>query len=307
MKNIIIPLGGLGIRFQEAHYTCPKPLVKVQGKSIIEWVLESIDIKEVIGIYISYHASLAPYHFDSFLQKKFPNYPIHCYCLNQNTKGAADTVFQTLSHFESLNEIDLDLPIISLDGDNFYTINIMELWKGKNNVFIFKDYQQNPIYSYISLKRDDTQENINSIACIKEKEKISNMACTGAYAFKSGNLFIEYCRKVLQEPIATNKEYYISVVIQSMLDNTIEFEMLEIFSKNPIKKCDIIIVEGYKNEDIPKLEVYRPIIKKPLLFTEDKNIFAIASDVKIESSIPTFDLNNINTITDYIIQKYKIS
>jgi len=232
MKNIIIPLGGLGIRFQEAHYTCPKPLVKVQGKSIIEWVLESIDIKEVIGIYISYHASLAPYHFDSFLQKKFPNYPIHCYCLNQNTKGAADTVFQTLSHFESLNEIDLDLPIISLDGDNFYTINIMELWKGKNNVFIFKDYQQNPIYSYISLKMDDTQENNNSIACIKEKEKISNMACTGAYAFKSGNLFIEYCRKVLQDQIATNQEYYISVVIQSMLDNTIEFEMLEILEKD---------------------------------------------------------------------------
>ena len=38
-----------------------------------------------------------------------------------------------------------------------------------------------------------------------------------------------------------------------------------------------------------------------------KNIFAIASDVKIEASIPTFDLNNINSITDYIIQKYKIS
>jgi molybdopterin-guanine dinucleotide biosynthesis protein MobB len=83
--------------------------------------------------------------------------------------------------------------------------------------------------------------------------------------------------------------------------------MLEMFSKNPIKKCDIIIVEGYKNENIPKLEVYRPVIKKPLLFTEDKNVFAIATDSKIEASIPSLDLNNINSITDYIIQKYKIS
>jgi len=85
------------------------------------------------------------------------------------------------------------------------------------------------------------------------------------------------------------------------------FQMLEIFAKNPINQCDIIIVEGYKNESIPKIEVYRPAIHKPLLYKEDNNIFAIASDIKIESSIPSFDLNNINSISDFIIQKYNVS
>jgi molybdopterin-guanine dinucleotide biosynthesis protein len=85
------------------------------------------------------------------------------------------------------------------------------------------------------------------------------------------------------------------------------FQMLEIFAKDPINQCDIIIVEGYKNESIPKIEVYRPAIHKPLLYKEDNNIFAIASDIKIESSIPSFDLNNINSISDFIIQKYNIS
>jgi molybdenum cofactor guanylyltransferase/molybdopterin-guanine dinucleotide biosynthesis protein MobB len=85
------------------------------------------------------------------------------------------------------------------------------------------------------------------------------------------------------------------------------FQMLEIFAKEPINQCDIIIVEGYKNEPIPKIEVYRPDINKPLLYKEDNNIFAIASDIKIESSIPSFDLNNINSISDFIIHKYNIS
>jgi molybdopterin-guanine dinucleotide biosynthesis protein len=85
------------------------------------------------------------------------------------------------------------------------------------------------------------------------------------------------------------------------------FQMLEIFAKDPINHCDIIIVEGYKNESIPKIEVYRPAIHKPLLYKEDNNIFAIASDIKIESSIPSFDLNNINSISDFIIQKYNVS
>ena len=85
------------------------------------------------------------------------------------------------------------------------------------------------------------------------------------------------------------------------------FQMLETFAKEPINLCDIIIVEGYKNESIPKIEVYRPDINKPLLYKEDNNIFAIGSDIKIESSIPSFDLNNINSISDFIIQKYNIS
>ncbi|MDA9288928.1 molybdenum cofactor guanylyltransferase MobA [Alphaproteobacteria bacterium] len=85
------------------------------------------------------------------------------------------------------------------------------------------------------------------------------------------------------------------------------FQMLEIFAKEPINQCDIIIVEGYKNEPIPKIEVYRPDINKPLLYKEDNNIFAIASDIKIDTSIPSFDLNNITSISDFIIHKYNIS
>ena len=83
--------------------------------------------------------------------------------------------------------------------------------------------------------------------------------------------------------------------------------MLEIFAKNPLSKCDIIIVEGYKKEDIPKIEVFRSEIRKPFLHTDDKTIFAIASEQKINTEIPYLDLNNISSITQFIIDKFKIT
>jgi|TARA_B110000977_G_C11045473_1_gene480366 molybdopterin-guanine dinucleotide biosynthesis protein len=107
--------------------------------------------------------------------------------------------------------------------------------------------------------------------------------------------------------IISSKERFAMIQENDEHDEKSLFQMIEMFSKDPIQKCDLIIVEGYKNEPIPKFEVYRPIIGKPELYKEDNNIFAIASDINIESSIPTFDLNNINSISDFIIQRYNIT
>ena len=107
--------------------------------------------------------------------------------------------------------------------------------------------------------------------------------------------------------IVSSKERFALIQENDHNEEKSLFEMLEMFSKQPINKCDIIIVEGYKNEDIPKLEVHRPIIGKPLLFNDDNNIFAIASEGYLKTTIPSFDLNNINAITDFLIEKYKIS
>ena len=43
--NILIPMAGLGSRFKKAGYTFPKPLIEVHGKPMIQWVIESLNIK----------------------------------------------------------------------------------------------------------------------------------------------------------------------------------------------------------------------------------------------------------------------
>ena len=107
--------------------------------------------------------------------------------------------------------------------------------------------------------------------------------------------------------IISSKERFALVQENDSEEEKSLFEMLEIFAKSPLNKCDVIIVEGYKNENIPKLEVYRREIGKTFLHSDDNNIFAIASDEKLNTDIPSLDLNNISSITDLLIKKFEIA
>ena len=75
-------------------------------------------------------------------------------------------------------------------------------------------------------------------------------------------------------------------------------EQLRLFSP-----CDLVLVEGYKSADIPKIEVHRPRTGKPLLHPNDPNIVAVASDEPIVASIPLLDLNDRDAIVDFIMRQ----
>ena len=68
---------------------------------------------------------------------------------------------------------------------------------------------------------------------------------------------------------------------------------------------DIILVEGYKLEKFPKIELHRATLKKPLLYPDDTTIIALASDEKDAThSIPVLDLNEPVTIFNFIEQQF---
>lgn len=66
--------------------------------------------------------------------------------------------------------------------------------------------------------------------------------------------------------------------------------------------CDLVLVEGFKRAAIPKLEIHRPSFGRPLLFSEDSNIVAVASDAPVNTALPLLDLNNPDEIAQFIIQ-----
>jgi len=65
--------------------------------------------------------------------------------------------------------------------------------------------------------------------------------------------------------------------------------------------CDLVLVEGYKHAAIPKLEVHRPALGKPMLHPNDPNIVAVATDAAIETRLPLLDLNRPDDIVGFII------
>jgi molybdopterin-guanine dinucleotide biosynthesis protein B len=66
--------------------------------------------------------------------------------------------------------------------------------------------------------------------------------------------------------------------------------------------CDVVIIEGYKNEIVPKIEVHRAASNKPLLFSGDANIVALATDELLATSLPQFGIDDAEGIAQFIIR-----
>lgn len=67
---------------------------------------------------------------------------------------------------------------------------------------------------------------------------------------------------------------------------------------NPV---DLILVEGYKRDDHPKIEAYRAETNHPLIATDDPTVRAVASDCALDVTQPRFDLDDTKAIADFIL------
>lgn len=66
--------------------------------------------------------------------------------------------------------------------------------------------------------------------------------------------------------------------------------------------CDLVLVEGFKHGAIPKLEVHRPSLGKPVLWDRDGDIVAIASDEPVETPLPQFRLDDVPAIAAFVLR-----
>lgn len=71
-----------------------------------------------------------------------------------------------------------------------------------------------------------------------------------------------------------------------------------------LSPVDLVIVEGYKREPHPKLEVYRAGLDKPLLHPDDPHIVAIATDRPLPSArVPVVNLDDLDAIVDVLLAR----
>ena len=65
---------------------------------------------------------------------------------------------------------------------------------------------------------------------------------------------------------------------------------------------DLVLIEGFKQENHDKIEVHRPAFGRPLLCIDDPRVVAVASDAPLEGiPVPRLDLNDPGTIADFVI------
>jgi HAD superfamily hydrolase (TIGR01509 family) len=222
--NIIIPLCGEGKRFQEVGYKLPKPLITVFDKKMIERVLDSIDSLSEDRIFIIYHHSLEEYGFSIFMNTHYPG--IGLIPIYKRTDGAAETILYGIQHILH-HHLSTNLQTLLIDCDTIYHVPILEKLRriSTSATICFEDMESNPIYSYVRVEDGHIVE-------IKEKEKISKYANTGAYFFQNIHELQHHCVAVIQKNIRYRNEYYISCVIQHMIDTGLPFRAIVINRSN---------------------------------------------------------------------------
>lgn len=71
-----------------------------------------------------------------------------------------------------------------------------------------------------------------------------------------------------------------------------------------LQPCDLVLVEGFKHGDFPKLEVWRAAVGKPLLWPDWPGITAVASDGAVPAAaagLPVLDLHDVAAIADHVV------
>jgi len=222
--NIVIPMGGVGIRFAKNGYRFPKPLINIVGRPMLFWLIDNLSVTEKDVIWIALLENVErEFSVSSRLRKEYPNYHFEIISLRFETRGAAETMYIILQH---MREDQLERRTISLDCDTFYFYDVLakfrEIPPGYGASYYFKDTLNKPIFSYLALDEK------SQIKDIQEKVAISNNANTGAYGFPSASGLSRYCSKILDKAVGSSGEYYISSIIKTMITENVPFLGMEI-------------------------------------------------------------------------------
>jgi len=220
--NILILMAGEGKRFSDFGYKTPKPLIKVKGKTILEWTTESCPyIKhntdqqdENINLFFSVRKEHLEDGLESFLHNIYGK-NITIIPFDKTTRGNLDTARISCDYMN-----DTKTPLLILDADNKYDHNKIDdfIKNTPNDISSMSIVCFNPIDSKIPNKWANARVR-NSIALeiIEKDDSWVNYPCLiGVFYFPKMDQFKNYADFIFEnlEPVgfSDKKEYYMSMI-----------------------------------------------------------------------------------------------
>ena len=226
MKYILL-CGGIGKRCNS--YSLPKPLNYINGKYMIEYIIENIPNNKV---YIIYNISLKEYNFEEIIINLFKTKKIYFSTIDYLTRGAVETAYVGINNFNFIND-DINEPIVFIDNDNIHSFPIT--LNHINNHFIGygKNYDKTN-YSFIKIQN-------NTVTNIEEKVKISDDYCCGIYGFADVCSFQKYAKQLIEQNLKTKNEFYFSQIYKLMIKDNQTISTVYIEETNHIGSYNEII------------------------------------------------------------------
>lgn len=223
MLNIVIPMAGAGSRFKAEGYVLPKPFIDVNGKMMIERVLDGVNYPNA--------------HYTLIIQKQFEtenreqletlskNYHIAFVSVEKLTQGACCTA---LASYEIFNN---NLPVVFADSDNIFNNDtfcnfVNDCLKRKLDGSLLTFNTDKECFSFART------DNNGYVTETKEKEVISNHAITGVYMFSRGSDFVKCAIQMMIYGDKAKNEFYMSNVYNYAVHNNMNIGVYDITSSD---------------------------------------------------------------------------
>ena len=215
--NVLIPMAGAGSRFAQAGYTFPKPLIEVNGKPMIQVVVDNLNI-DAHYVFIVQEEHFHKYNLKQVLNLIKPGCDI--VTINGITEGAAVTTLLAKEYINS-NE-----PLLIANSDQIVEWNSNECLYAfdadeiDGGILTFK--ATHPKWSYAKIGDN------GFVSEVAEKNPISDNATVGIYYWKHGSDYVKYAEDMIQKNIRTNNEFYVCPVFNQAIEDGKKIRVKEI-------------------------------------------------------------------------------
>lgn len=203
--NIVIPMAGKGQRFRDAGYKTPKAMIPIQGKPMINWVVENLKSKRDNRVLLVSRQDINP---------DIPNAQV--VKLDRDTDGAVSTMLSVehlIGRDDPLLIANCDQLLLNFDADKF-----MENAADASVTVFSSDV---PHHSYVRLDED------GYVTEVAEKKVISDLAVGGVYYFRKARYYYDAARWLIEKDLRVNGEFYNTPVF-SQLDSNLKVNTYKI-------------------------------------------------------------------------------
>ena len=204
--NVLIPMAGAGSRFEKAGYTFPKPLIDVNGKPMIQVVVDNLNINAK-HIFIVQKSHYEKYNLDNVLSSIVSDCEI--IQVDGLTVGAACTTLL------AKNLINNNQPLLMANSDQFIE------WDSNQFMYsmigdtidagILTFESTHPKWSYAKLNDS------GFVSEVAEKNPISKHATVGVYYWNKGCDYVKYAEQMINNNIRVNNEFYVCPVFNEAI------------------------------------------------------------------------------------------
>lgn len=201
-------MAGEGSRFAKEGYTFPKPLIDVNGKPMIQVVVENLDF-DAEYIFVVRKEHLKKYEGLEKTLYRITNNNCKIVEVDSLSEGAACTALLS----KNLIDCDDDLLIANSDQVIEYSSANFKTLKTMTNVdgIVFTFNSVHPKWSFV---KTNSRGIVSEVA---EKLPISDIATCGIYWYKKGSDFVKYAERMIEKNIRVNNEFYIAPVYNELI------------------------------------------------------------------------------------------